>query len=82
MFRLRLKLARQRSRMLAAVVADAEAGAENAAVVLEELESIDAAETDSQISTAEESVVENVPDADAAEESEEQQEQAAEEGGA
>ncbi len=65
-----------------AVVADAEAGAENAAVVLEELESIDAAETDSQISTAEESVVENVPDADAAEESEEQQEQAAEEGGA
>jgi len=65
-----------------AVVADAEAGAENAADVVGELESIDAAETDSQIVTAEEAAVESVPDAGAVEELEDKHEQAAEEGGA
>jgi N utilization substance protein A len=64
------------------VVADAEAEAENAAVVVEELESLNAAETDSEPITAMEEAVEKVPDADEVAEASETasaEEQAAEE---
>jgi N utilization substance protein A len=45
------------------VLADAEAEAENAADVVEELESVEAAETDSEPVSAMEEAVENTPDA-------------------
>ena len=72
-----------------AVVDDAEAEAENAAVVLEEAESIQAAEAETDIPSTAEAAVENVPDADEAPETEENEnesattdEQAAKEDGA
>jgi N utilization substance protein A len=46
-----------------AVVGDAEAEAENAAVVLEEAESVQAAEAETEIPSAAEAAVESVPDA-------------------
>jgi N utilization substance protein A len=70
-----------------AVVADAEAEAENAAEVLEEAESVAAVETDGDSVSAAEEAVEDVPDADEAPEeieteSEASEEQAAKEDGA
>ncbi len=55
-----------------AVVADAEAGAENAAEVLEEAESVEAAEAETEIHTAAEAAIESVPDADEATELDEE----------
>ncbi len=49
-----------------AVLATDEAEAENAAVVLEEAESVRAAEAETDIPSAAEAAVENVPDADEA----------------
>jgi N utilization substance protein A len=72
-----------------AVVDDAEAEAGNAAVVLEEAESVQAAEAETDIPSAAEAAVESVPDADEAPETEENEnesatadEQAAKEDGA
>ena len=60
-----------------AVVDDAEAEAENAAVVLEEAESIQAAEAETDIPSTAEAAVENVPDADEAPETEENENESA-----
>ncbi|MGA2833342.1 MAG: transcription termination factor NusA [Terracidiphilus sp.] len=54
-----------------AVVGDAEAEAENAAVVLEEAESVQAADAETEIPNAAEIAVESVPDADEAPETDE-----------
>jgi N utilization substance protein A len=54
-----------------AVVGDAEAEAENAAVVLEEAESVQAAQAETEIPSGAEVAVESVPDADEAPETDE-----------